>query len=55
MQIDNHREADDWVEVHMLQRQLREHEDELGQLNWLIDGLDRRYTETWADLDAELG
>jgi hypothetical protein len=54
MQIDNHREADDRVEVHRLQRQFREHEDELGQLNWLIDGLERRYTETWADLDSEL-
>jgi hypothetical protein len=54
-QIDNHREAGDRLEVHRLQRQLREHEDELGQLNSMIDGLERRYTETWADLDAELG
>lgn len=52
-QIDNRRESGDRLEVHRLQRQLREHEDELGQLNWLIDGLERRYSETWADLDAE--
>ena len=53
--LETYRRAGDRFEAHKLQRKIREHEDELGQLDWLISGLDRRYAGAWADLEGELG
>jgi hypothetical protein len=53
--IETHREAGDRFEAHKLLRQMRELEDERGQLDWLIIRLDRRYREAWADLEVEQG
>jgi hypothetical protein len=53
--IETHRQAGDRFEAHELQRQLRELEDERGQLDWLISRLDRRYRTrgpTWSSSRA---
>ncbi|HEX4587476.1 MAG TPA: hypothetical protein VH185_05860 [Mycobacterium sp.] len=53
-QAETHEEAGNRFEVHRLRRQVREHNFELSQVDWLISGLDRRYTQAWADLRAEI-
>jgi hypothetical protein len=42
--------AGDRFEAHKLQRHVRKLEYELFQLNRLIDGLDRRFTDAWASI-----
>jgi hypothetical protein len=44
-QIERAREAGDRFETHRLLRLLREQEDELRHLDWLVAGLDHRFSE----------
>jgi len=42
-------------ETNRLHFLVRQHQNELSHLDWLVGPLERRFTDAWAELDGELG
>ena len=47
--------AGDRMAAQRLRHEIRGHDYELSQLDWLIARLDRRYSALWPDLATEIG